>query len=516
MVLGFCVQLIGKGLDVVRLWRLPYYIFLYSLPWVLPSALLTAVIMAFGRLSADKEILAIQVGGGHLFHIMMPVYTLALLLAMGVTFVHFELAPRADHKIEVLKSEAVREILKDQIALSGKKQFYFKPCLVQYESYEYEDGRMVNPLILELDNEGALRTVITAGEGEIVQDPEHPEFINIVLSGCAVNQLADEGMGGPGTWEARRITLPIKVGEDPETFSDDIEHLSFRKLWARYKDLTEEVSSHAERFRNPDETADMASDRISVIDATRSEISKSLRNARAVKKALVEKLEAVRYNLAENRQRLESLKSLKDDLQRQQVEHLKELDSLQQGDGKKGEDIYSRIRELQSKLDSVRVKLEEVQQDIEDAQKTMAESESRISRYQDEIKRQEWQIEELAAEVENLQEERSGWHTIWAQAETQDDLRELKIRSHRRLALAFAVLFFAVLGMPLGIMTEKRSTLTAFSVGFGIMLLIYYPFLIIGQIAAETGLLGVVPALWSGDVVILCIGLVLTAWLFQR
>ena len=81
MLLGFCIQLLNEGLDVVRLRSLPHHIANFSVPWVLPAAFLTAVIMAFGRLAADNEIIAVFVGGVHLFHIMAPVFAFAIVRA---------------------------------------------------------------------------------------------------------------------------------------------------------------------------------------------------------------------------------------------------------------------------------------------------------------------------------------------------------------------------------------------------------------------------------------------------
>ena len=51
---------------------------------------------------------------------------------------------------------------------------------------------------------------------------------------------------------------------------------------------------------------------------------------------------------------------------------------------------------------------------------------------------------------------------------------------------------------------------------FGVVLLLFYPFLIIGQMAAESGLLPTVPAMWSGNALTFMIGLALTVHVLRK
>ena len=64
---------------------LPRYLLSLSLPMVLPSAFLTAVVIGFARLSADNEVTAIRVGGINLAHVIWPVGALAFVLRCVAT-----------------------------------------------------------------------------------------------------------------------------------------------------------------------------------------------------------------------------------------------------------------------------------------------------------------------------------------------------------------------------------------------------------------------------------------------
>jgi len=100
--------------------------------------------------------------------------------------------------------------------------------------------------------------------------------------------------------------------------------------------------------------------------------------------------------------------------------------------------------------------------------------------------------------------------------EDQDNLRDVEIRIHKRLSQAVSVLTFALLGIPLGVTGGRRNVMVAFGLSFAIVLLVFYPLLILGEVAAEAGKLPIVPAIWGGNVLTLGIGLVLSLKTLSR
>jgi len=90
----------------------------YSFPWSLsftvPWGILTAVLLVFGRLSADNELIALRMSGLSLRRICVPVFVLAL-LASGLCFwINTVVAPHAFLEIRKTTQQAV---LKDPKAL---------------------------------------------------------------------------------------------------------------------------------------------------------------------------------------------------------------------------------------------------------------------------------------------------------------------------------------------------------------------------------------------------------------
>ncbi len=78
------------------------YALLASLPMTIPWSLLTAVLLVFGRMSADNELLAIRMSGRSLFRICVPIFVLAL-TAMALCFwINLQIAPLANAEIKRL------------------------------------------------------------------------------------------------------------------------------------------------------------------------------------------------------------------------------------------------------------------------------------------------------------------------------------------------------------------------------------------------------------------------------
>lgn len=84
------------------------------------------------------------------------------------------------------------------------------------------------------------------------------------------------------------------------------------------------------------------------------------------------------------------------------------------------------------------------------------------------------------------------------------DLRDVRahwIEVHKKFALPFACLVFALLGLPLGVMTGRTGRTGGFSLGLGIILL-YYAVLTAGEKAAMDGRVGAFLGMWGPDLVL--------------
>ncbi len=83
---------------------------------------------------------------------------------------------------------------------------------------------------------------------------------------------------------------------------------------------------------------------------------------------------------------------------------------------------------------------------------------------------------------------------------------DLALEFHRRFALPFACLVFALVGVPLGIQNQRSGKGAGFAVSIG-LLLIYYVMLSAGKALGERGLLHPAAAAWAPNLVFLLFGI---------
>ncbi|WP_158633619.1 LptF/LptG family permease [Tautonia sociabilis] len=94
--------------------------------------------------------------------------------------------------------------------------------------------------------------------------------------------------------------------------------------------------------------------------------------------------------------------------------------------------------------------------------------------------------------------------------ESEARYNKLETEKQMRVAIAFSPLFFALLGVPVGIWRARGDFLSAFMACFLPIITIYYPLTLFGVNLGKEGMVEPILALWAGNLVlaILC-GLVL-------
>ena len=191
MVVGLCMQMLHEGLDVVRLRGLLAPMFAYCVPMVLPAAFLTAVIMNFGRLAADNELIAVRAGGIHLGRLIWPVLAAGGLLTVLALYFQFELNPRAHAAISALRYDAFKQILLDKVALSAKRELVFhgKTSIhIQYQ--DFVGGLMTNLLVVESDqfSHRPLK-IMTAASASALADPSPGGRVLFDMHDCVITSF---------------------------------------------------------------------------------------------------------------------------------------------------------------------------------------------------------------------------------------------------------------------------------------------------------------------------------------
>ena len=505
MAVGVCLQLLHEGLDVVRLASLVRLVFAYAVPMVLPSAFLTAIILTFGRLAADNELTAVRAAGIHMFRAIHPVLWAACLLAVVAAYFQFETVPRSQGEIRTLKYKALKQILLDKAGLSWTRQFSFPPVHIMYD--DFRDGAMHDVVVLEVRFRRP--RAITTARTATIEDagPDRPEMIVFRMNDCVTTRFEPQQGGEPLSVESTEISYTIKA----VTTAEDV--LS-RRRYKPMRDLITEVR----RLR----VAVAAQPRLADPEAVRKEQREKLRLLRLEDDEHESTLEEKRKNLekyaghephkhakaeerataaiADARQALEELRP-------QQKECEREL--------AKGPDMERQVKLMDMQAGILRA-MRDCEKEIEDAQARIDAARRGLADDAVRARDLEGQIAVLTQDSERLAQEREDARKRLRIAGNQEDLRDVRMRIHKRLSQALSVFTFALLGIPLGIAGSGRNVMVAFGLSFAIVLLVFYPLLILGQVAAETGTLPLVPAIWGGNILTLAIGAILSVKVLSR
>ena len=94
-----------------------------------------------------------------------------------------------------------------------------------------------------------------------------------------------------------------------------------------------------------------------------------------------------------------------------------------------------------------------------------------------------------------------------AQQNSKDEKNQLRlaVEKHKRIAIAFAPLVFALVGVPLGLQSNRSGKGAGFSLALAISL-VYYLLLSIASTIAGKGLMPVAVAIWAPNICFLCGG----------
>src|SRR3989338_4823804 len=87
--------IINKGVDIISVMKLFFYLVPWLLSFTLPMAVLTAVILTFGRFSSDGELVAMKASGISLYKISLPLLMLGIIFSFASFFLNDQLASNA-------------------------------------------------------------------------------------------------------------------------------------------------------------------------------------------------------------------------------------------------------------------------------------------------------------------------------------------------------------------------------------------------------------------------------------
>jgi lipopolysaccharide export system permease protein len=161
---------ISHGLDLVTVTEIITYVCISMLPALFPMSLLFAVLLTYGRLSNDSEIVAMKAAGLNMNVLLTPALILAFFVAVISAQTSFYLAPWGNRKFEVLYSRAAST--RPAVAIKpGTFSEGFFDMVVYANEVDSDQGTLKDVFIYDPRDPTSPLTII-AKRGKIVPDAD--------------------------------------------------------------------------------------------------------------------------------------------------------------------------------------------------------------------------------------------------------------------------------------------------------------------------------------------------------
>lgn len=194
LVLGNVVKEVMGDLTAGRM-SISFFLYIVALiipgviPYALPLGMLTGILLVFGRMSAQSEIVAMKACGRSLYSMAAPVFFLAMCASLFSLAINFYYAPAADYAYK----NALKNIIRAnplQFITPGSfiKEF---PGYVIYAK-EAEGSDLIGFRIWELDGQGRATVAIQSDRGILSYDDAADEILLTLKSGTAERSRQDD------------------------------------------------------------------------------------------------------------------------------------------------------------------------------------------------------------------------------------------------------------------------------------------------------------------------------------
>ena len=256
LVLGNLVKdvfelLVDKHLPLGAVLQFVAYILPFSLIFTIPWGLLTAVLLVFGRLSADNELVSLRMSGMSLWRICRPIFLIALGLASLSYWINTRVAPLSQAK---MKSAMYDMVTDDPASL-----FVAGEPITDFPGYQMfakeREGNILRDVTLVKLHEEKIATLTLHGESAEISYNDEAGVLDMKL--YETNQIVRDADQAEGKEE---LSVPerlkdiegLKSGHEAGMLRVQIDLTEMREKARRISPSTLPSSELAERIKNDD------------------------------------------------------------------------------------------------------------------------------------------------------------------------------------------------------------------------------------------------------------------------
>ncbi len=173
---------VSRGVPFLYVVRLISYIMPAFLEVTVPMAMLLAILIAFGRLSADSELIALRASGVSLYQLVPPVALFVTLATAVTALLAIHARPWGNRSLQT----ALYELARTRASAGLKPEIFnddFPGLVIYAERIEPGTGHLLHVLISD-EREPGQRNIILAREGLMISDAETQTVTLRLLNGA--------------------------------------------------------------------------------------------------------------------------------------------------------------------------------------------------------------------------------------------------------------------------------------------------------------------------------------------
>ena len=232
-IMRFTELVVSKGVSVFDIIRLMLYLIPYLLSYTVPMACLVAMILAFGRLSTDYELIAMRASGVPPIRLVFPLLLVGAVISVALVIVNDRLVP-ASHLAFRKQLKAIG--IKQPTAYLEAGTFIkdFPPYLIFV--YKVDGQKLDGVRIYEPQPNGPTRTII-ADRGEF-ERMANKRGVLLKLSNGTVDEWDPEHPGSFYKVNFTDYSMTLRADQDdPSQIGKKLKELTFKELAAERKKL---------------------------------------------------------------------------------------------------------------------------------------------------------------------------------------------------------------------------------------------------------------------------------------
>lgn len=182
-LIGNVERLLGKGLPLQVIFEFIVLNLAWIVALVIPMAVLVATLIAFGRLSADNEIIALKSAGVNLYKLAIFPVCAAGVLCAGLIYFNNYIVPEANYRASTLK----RDIIKKKPTLLIEEGVFVDEIpnhkiLVRLKPKDSSSPKIFDILIYDF-SDPKYQTAISAEEGELTLSQDGEFMVMTLFNG---------------------------------------------------------------------------------------------------------------------------------------------------------------------------------------------------------------------------------------------------------------------------------------------------------------------------------------------